>query len=222
MITLYQRTDCPFCWKVRLALAELGLGYTRVDTGLGEKHPDVIGFSPVGTVPVLLDGDVVIWESGVALDYLDARYGAGSLIPADPARQAWVRSLHAYSDKCVGPALRDLVFEKRSKYPEDWDLDLIEASAAAWSRCQAWLETNLQPRWMGGCALSAGECALAARCGVAQAYGVAVSADFPALYDWFQSVQWRPAWDAAYPESFPSITRGAIVVAPLTERCKTP
>jgi glutathione S-transferase len=202
MITLYQRTDCPFCWKVRLALAELGLGYRSVDTRLGEKHPDVVRFSPTGTVPVLVDGDVVIWESGVALDYLDARYGVGTLLPTDPGQQAWVRSLHAYSDKCIGPALRGLVFEKRSKHRQEWELPLIESSEAAWKDCQAWLEANLQTRWMGGCLLSAGECALAARCGVAEAYGAAVSSEFPALYEWFLAVKWRPAWDAAYPDSF--------------------
>lgn len=212
MITLYQRTDCPFCWKVRLALAELGLGYTSVDTRLGEKHPEVLRLSPTGTVPVLVDGDVVIWESGVVLDYLDARYGANSLLPADPGQQAWVRSLHAYSDKCIGPALRELVFEKRSKYPGDWDQGMLQASEAAWRDCQAWLEHTLQARQQGACLLSAGECALAARCGVAEAYGTAVSSDFPVLHDWFQAVKWRPAWDAAYPESFPAKDLQAITI----------
>ena len=202
MITLYQRTDCPFCWKVRLALAELGLGYNSVETRLGEKHPDVQRLSPTGTVPVLVDGDVVVWESGVVLDYLDARYGAGSLLPTDPAQQAWVRSLHAYADKRIGPALRDLVFEKRSKLREEWDQSVIDSSETAWKECQAWLEANIQPQWMSGCLLSAGECALAARCGVAEAYGAAVTPEFPALYEWFREVKWRPAWDAAYPESF--------------------
>ena len=212
MITLYERPDCPFCWKVRLALTELGLGYNSIETRLGEKHPEVLRLSPTGTVPVLLDGDVVIWESGVAVDYLDARYSAGSLIPAEPGRQAWVRTLHAYSDKCIGPALRGLVFEKRSKYRDDWDPGLIETSAAAWIDCQAWLESNMQPAWMGGCALSAGECALAARCGVADAYGVPVAADYPRLYEWFEAVKWRPAWDAAYPASFPAKDQELITI----------
>lgn len=212
MITLYARTDCPFCWKVRLALAELGLGYQTVATQLGEKHPEVLRLSPIGTVPVMVDGDVVIWESGVALDYLDARYGPGSLFPTDPGQQAWVRSLHAYSDKCIGPAMRDLVFEKRSRPREDWDAAVIERSEADWRTSQAWLENTLEPGWLGGCWLTAAECALAARCGVAEAYGVPVSTDFPRLYDWYQAVKWRPAWDAAYPESFPAKDQQAITI----------
>ena len=54
MLTLYQRTDCPFCWKVRIALAELDIEYQSVDTVLGEKHPEVQRLSPTGTVPVLV------------------------------------------------------------------------------------------------------------------------------------------------------------------------
>ena len=204
MITLYERTDCPFCWKVRLALAELGLGFTIVATQIGEKHPDVLRLSPSGTVPVMVDGDVVIWESGVALDYLDARYGPGSLYPGDPGRQACVRSLHAYADKCIGPALRELVFEKRSKPKDQWDPEVIERSEAAWHSCKAWLEQHLDPAGLGGRWLTAAECALAARCGVAEAYGAAVTPDFPLLYAWFQAVKWRPAWDAAYPQSLPA------------------
>lgn len=204
MITLYQRTDCPFCWKVRLALAELGLGYRSVEIGLGEQHADVVRLSPAGTVPVLRDGDLVVWESGVILDYLDARYSAGSLIPVEAGRQTWTRSLHAYSDKCIGPAIRPLVFEKRAKPPELWDKAIIDASAANWLVCQAWLEDNLQPVWLGDCSLSLGECALAARCGVAEAYGAPVDPAYTRLFDWFQAVKWRPSWEAAYPGFFPA------------------
>ena len=204
MITLYERTDCPFCWKVRLALAELGLAYRSVATQLGEKHPEVLRLSPTGTVPVMVDGDVVIWESGVALDYLDARYKPGSLLPADPGQQAWVRSLHAYSDKCIGPALRDLVFEKRSKHREEWDLAVIANGQAAWRACQAWLEAYIASASLNGRWLTAAECALAARCGVAEAYGEAVSTASPQLHEWYEAVKWRPAWNVAYPESFPA------------------
>jgi glutathione S-transferase len=206
VITLYERTDCPFCWKVRLALAELGLGYRIVATHLGEKHPDVQRLSPTGTVPVMVDGDISVWESGVVLDYLDARYSPGSLFPTDPGSQTQVRLLHAYSDKCIGPALRALVFEKRSKPREDWDTAVIESSEAAWLECQGWLENNASALSSSGCWLTAAECAIAARCGVAEAYGAAVRPEFPSLYDWYQAVKWRPAWDAAFPRAFPGKT----------------
>ena len=88
MLTLYQRTDCPFCWKVRIALAELDVEHQLVDTELGQKHPEVGRLSPTGSVPVLVDGELAIWESAVILDYLDARYGPGRIISCDPVAQS--------------------------------------------------------------------------------------------------------------------------------------
>ncbi len=212
MITFYQRTDCPFCWKVRLALVELRLDYEVVDTQLGEKHPDVLRLSPTGTVPVLVDGDVAIWESGVMLDYLDQRYAQGALLPPGPDLQAGVRLIHAYSDKCIGPALRELVFEKRSKPCDEWDQELISRSEEAWRACQAYLETKLDQQWLNSGTLSAAECALAARCGVAEAYGADVDVQYTALHSWFQAVKLRPSWAFAYPESFPGIGRGQTTI----------
>ena len=202
MITLYERTDCPFCWKVRIALAELGVEHHIEATRLGEKHPEVTRLSPTGTVPVLVDGDTAIWESAVILEYLDSRYGPGQLFPGTPAEQASVRLLHAYSDKIVGGCLRDLVFEKRSKREADWDGDIIAVSLDKWRNCQVSLEEQLDNRPGFGQDYSAADCALAARFGVAEAYGAPVTAEFPALSAWYAKVKGRPSWQQAYPGSF--------------------
>jgi glutathione S-transferase len=202
MITLYERSDCPFCWKVRIALAELGLEYRIEATRLGEKYPEVSRLSPTGTVPVLVDGDTAIWESGVILEYLDSRYAPGRLFPGDPAEQARLRLLHAYSDKVVGGCLRDLVFEKRSKPEREWDWEIIQASEKKWQACQAYMEGELGNKTFFGEGFSAADCALGARFGVAEAYGSNVSAEFPELQRWFGALVGRPAWKQAYPTSF--------------------
>lgn len=202
MITLYERTDCPFCWKVRLALAELDIEYRIEATRLGEKNPALAELSPTGTVPVLVDAEVVIWESGVILDYLDSRYAPGRLFPGNAAEQARVRLLHAYSDKIVGGCLRELVFEKRSKPEREWDAGIIRASEDKWRDCQSRMEQDLGDRPFFGQGYSAADCALAARFGVAEAYGAAVDAGFPALQRWYAAVVERPSWKSAYPTSF--------------------
>ncbi len=185
-----------------MALQEMSVAHDIVGTQLGEKHPEVVRHSPTGTVPVLVDGNVVIWESSIMLDYVDAQYAPGRLIPAEPGHQARVRTLHAYSDKCVGPALRDLVFEKRSKPESEWDLSVIQESELKWLACQAYLEEQLTPGGFFGPEFGAADCALAARCGVAEAYGVDVSGKYPKLRDWFGQVKLRASWCAAYPEQF--------------------
>ena len=202
MIRLYERTDCPFCWKVRIGLEELDIPYETVATRLGEKHPDVVRLSPARTVPVMVDGDSVIWESAVILDYLDSRYAPGQLIPPDPAEGARVRLLHAYSDKQLGACLRTLVFEMRSKPERDWDRGLLEEGRRDWEVCQAWLEGELGGRDFFGGQLGAADCALGARFGVAEAYGVAVNSAHPGLQRWFEAITSRSSWQAAYPTSF--------------------
>ena len=202
MITLYERTDCPFCWKVRLALAALGVSYESVATKLGVKHPQVTKYSPIGTVPVMKDGDVVIWESGVMLDYLERCYGPGQLVPLDPAEAARAWSLHAYSDKVIGPALRGLVFEKRSRPEAEWDLDVIRESAEKWRHCLVWLEACVGEWASFGTTLSVGECAVAARLGVAEVYDAGVTSTYPALERWYCGLNEQPFWQAAYPASF--------------------
>lgn len=202
MITLYQRTDCPFCWKIRIALAELGLEYATVETGLAEKHPEVLRLSPTGTVPVLVDDGLVVWDSGVIVEYLDSHYAPGRLFATDAAVQVNIRLLHAYSDKVVGGNLRALVFEKRSKPERDWDPETIRSGTAGWRKCMAYLEEQLGAKPYFGHGYSAADCALAARCGVAQAYGADVTEDFPCLQRWHRAVMARPSWEAAYPTSF--------------------
>lgn len=203
MLTLYQRTDCPFCWKVRIALAELGFEYQIVEVVFAQKHPDVSRLSPTGSVPVLVDGALAIWESGVILEYLNGRYGPGKLFPGEPAEQARIRLLHAYSDKLVGACLRELVFEKRSKPASAWDRELIETCENKWRACLQELEVFLGEKpFFGGEFFCAADCALAARCGVGAAYGANFTTEFINIGRWYHAVAHRPSWQAAYPASF--------------------
>lgn len=203
MLILYQRTDCPFCWKVRLALAELGLEYQSVDIRLGEKNPELGRLSPTGSVPVLVDGATVIWESAVILEHLDSCNAPGKLFSGDPAEQTRIRLLHAYSDKIVGSCLRELVFEKRSKPAADWNWEIIGNSEEKWRNCLQVLETHLDgKKFFGGEDYCAADCALAARCGVGEAYDAGVTAQCPGIMRWYETISSRPSWQLAYPTSF--------------------
>lgn len=202
MIRLYHRSDCPFCWKVRLALAELQLDYELIDTVLGQKHPDVVAFSPKGSVPVLIDGDTIVWESSAILEYLDEQYRPGTLYPGDASHRSSVRLLVSYSDTVVGPALRELVFEKRSKPEQQWDWYRIERSEQAWRGCLGQLE-----KWLGNSEFfcdrfSAAECALLPRFGIAEAYGATMYEGFAGLLRWYTDLKQSDRFTATYPEQF--------------------
>jgi len=77
--------------KVLWALDELGLSYEREDWGLPLRDPNVpeyLALNPNGQIPVLIDGDFVLWESNAILIYLADRDGTGRLLPADAQLRA--------------------------------------------------------------------------------------------------------------------------------------
>ena len=77
-------------------LEELGRPYELrfVDILAGEQHkPEFHRINPMGKLPALLDGELVVTESAAIGLYLADRYAAGTLAPAldDPARGAYLR-----------------------------------------------------------------------------------------------------------------------------------
>ena len=94
MLTIYGRATSSNVQLVMWAVGELGLAHDRLDYGHvhgGLDTPEFGTMNPHRKVPVLRDGDLVIWESAAILRYLAARYGdGGAFWPADPVDRARV------------------------------------------------------------------------------------------------------------------------------------
>jgi len=94
-ITLYHHPFSRAAGTV-WALEELGQPYELkfVDLMKGaHKGPDVVALNPMGKLPVLTDGDVVVTEAAAIALYLADRYASGRLAPAldDPRRGTYLR-----------------------------------------------------------------------------------------------------------------------------------
>jgi glutathione S-transferase len=73
---LYNLEYCPYCVLVRRKLDELGVTYDKVDVPLAHHlRTEVIQVSGQPTVPVLVDGDMVLDDEDEIIEYLDRRYG---------------------------------------------------------------------------------------------------------------------------------------------------
>jgi glutathione S-transferase len=106
MIRLYDYPDCPFCQKVRVVLAEKDLEYERVHVDLykGEQRsPEFLKLNPYGKVPVLIDEDVVIYDSTIINEYLDEEYPNPPMMPEDSAGRGRVRLLEDFADNSFTP-----------------------------------------------------------------------------------------------------------------------
>ena len=87
---LYDAPRCPYCARVRIALAEKHLDYETVEVDL-RKRPDwIYGLNPSGKVPVLDDG-FVLPESAVIIEYLEERYRDHGLLPEGLVERAEAR-----------------------------------------------------------------------------------------------------------------------------------
>jgi glutathione S-transferase len=78
---------CPYVQRAVIALAEKGVPFERIDIDLANKPDWFLKISPLGKTPVLLIGDVAIFESAVILEYLEETQ-AKPLHPADPLDRA--------------------------------------------------------------------------------------------------------------------------------------
>ena len=78
---------CPYVQRAVIALAEKGVAFERVDIDLADKPDWFLALSPLGKTPVLLAGDIPIFESAVILEYLEETQPK-PLHPADPLRRA--------------------------------------------------------------------------------------------------------------------------------------
>lgn len=100
-LTLYDLDRSGNCYKVRLLLSILGLDYDRVrtDTTTGESQTAAFKrLNPRGQIPVLVDGETVIWDSMAILVYLARGHGDGGWLPADALGEARVMQWLAVSE----------------------------------------------------------------------------------------------------------------------------
>ena len=91
MPILYDAPRCPYCARARIVLAEKGVEYETVVIDLADRPAWIYEKNPSGKVPVLEEGDWVLPESAVIMEYLEERYPEPPLLPADPAERAEAR-----------------------------------------------------------------------------------------------------------------------------------
>jgi RNA polymerase-associated protein len=103
VITLYDAERCPYCARVRIVLAEKGIGYETVEIDLDDRPAWIYEKNPLGKVPVLEEDAFVLAESAVIDEYLEERYPEPPLWPADPAERALGRLLVFRFDELSKP-----------------------------------------------------------------------------------------------------------------------
>jgi glutathione S-transferase len=132
--------------KVLWALDELGLPFEREDWGMPLRDPQVpefLALNPNGQVPVLIDGDFVMFESNAILLYLSEREG-GRLLPGDLQARAQALQWLSWQGTELAQTWGYAVHALLRHSPGYDDADKIAASAARWTAKMLILDEQLQ------------------------------------------------------------------------------
>ncbi|MFD1883275.1 glutathione S-transferase family protein [Paracoccus pacificus] len=133
MIRVFGRRNSSNAAKVFWLLDEIGQDYELVPTGRGfapTDTPKFLAMNPHGKVPVLQDGDAVVWESNTVLRYLASRFRAAGLWPDDLALRARVDGWMDWASISLAPPLTRLRKARAAGKVEDADLPAVIAAFA--------------------------------------------------------------------------------------------
>ena len=101
------RRFSPYCWRTKLALAHKGIEVETIPWRFTEK--DVIAFSGQGRVPVLIDGDTVVFDSWTIANYLEDTYPDRPSLFGGEGGRALARFVNNWADAILHGAMIRLV-----------------------------------------------------------------------------------------------------------------
>jgi glutathione S-transferase len=125
-------------WSLRpwIALKQAGIPFEERLIPL--RQPDtkarILESSPSGKVPLLIDGDIQVWDSLAILDYIAVRFPDAGLWPRDLGPLALARSISAEMHSGFAPLRRELPMDIASRLPLP---DLSDEAMADIARIQA-------------------------------------------------------------------------------------
>jgi glutathione S-transferase len=204
----------PFAWRVWLALEHKGLPYElrmlSFDRG-DMKQPGFVALNPRGKVPVIQDGDYVLYESAAIVEYLEDAYrGTGApLFPEAPRARGLarriIREADEYLEESIVGLLEQVLFTPQAKWNDD---AIAQARAELVAELPQWQRLASAAAGAGGfLAGGAGAAdftvypylALAMR---AQRRRAALELDAaigPQITAWMRRVEALPYFDRTYP-----------------------
>ena len=93
IMTLFADKNDIYCHQVKIVLAEKGVAYETENIEPGEISEDLLELNPTGSLPTLVDRDLVLFNSRIIMEYLDERFPHPPLMPVYPVARAECRLL---------------------------------------------------------------------------------------------------------------------------------
>jgi len=193
-LTLYSGPLSMFGAKAQIAALEKGLDFDLVmvaydsHQGYSPKHPEVLRINPKRQVPVLVHGDLEIFDSTQIFEYLEDLQPDPPLWPRDPQARARARLLEHKSDEVYFPHIIKLMGLQKNLQDEAAVM-AIEAATRYYSEMERQLDGR---EWLVG-TYSFADIAFYMAALFGERQGAPVTASTPGLLAWRHRMTQRPA-----------------------------
>lgn len=204
-LLLYDHPRSSNALKVRFLLAELDLPYERREVPMAQPRPaEYLAVNPLGLIPALVDGELVVSESNAILRYLARREGRRNLYPTIAAGAAAVDEWLDRFSMTLRPALFRVEQAALGYVPgkgflaADADPDLAARRIAEIAPALGLFDALVSPKGYALGKFSIVDCAAAPALRRTRDTGLDL-APYPNLERWRDTVCARPAFSAAEP-----------------------
>lgn len=145
MLTLVIGNKNYSSWSLRpwLLMRQAGIPFREIRVPLYQEasRAALKQYTPWGRVPVLIDGDRVVWESLAVCEYLAERFADRSLWPSDPGARAVARAVSAEMHAGFAHMRAHLTMNCRQRFaPRPWPPaveDDIVRIVELWADCRS-------------------------------------------------------------------------------------
>ncbi|QBR49903.1 glutathione S-transferase family protein [Erwinia sp. QL-Z3] len=147
MLKILGRASSINVRKVLWVCEELDIAFRREDWGDGFKSPQDAAFknmNPNALIPVIQEGDFILWEANAIIRYLANAYGGGWLYPEDPRARAPVDQWIDWQATELNTSWRYAFMSLVRHSPAHQDPRLLAAASKGWSHTMGILNAQLE------------------------------------------------------------------------------
>ena len=112
---LYSDRDDHYSQRVRIVLAEKDITCEIRESSLEETSEEILSINPYHNLPILVDRELGLYDTGVMMEYLDERFPHPPLLPVYPVARANSRTLMLRIDREWCPLIDLLIEGKKTE-----------------------------------------------------------------------------------------------------------
>ena len=188
---------------------ELGIEYQLKihdrDPVTNLSPPGLNAMHPMGTAPVITDGDLVLAESGAIIDYIIAKYGAGRLArgPADPDFAQYLYWYH-FANASLQPVMGRNMILRRLNLPVD--NPVLVSTLGRLDRALGWVDKRLgESAFLAGKELTAADIMAVFSLTTMRYFMPVELAPYPHILAYLQRIGAREAYQRAMRKGDPAM-----------------